>query len=254
MYRISHVDKNGDEVPDPAAPPDSNEDPRRLWPTASVTPSIPPPAPNVTLGDPTDLSIKLFWLDYEFPDDFEIFRVFVAALDSGGNPLDFRLLVELVGDRKLFFDTSFKRDEITKIYRVVAVDRFGVEGGTEIVAASPNLPPAPPQGVQARVAFRLDNKYDVLITWEPNEEPDLDGYQIYATRRVTGNLIVGDDLVSRKIVPPETTRLIIRGEDPLLFEQLLVVRRYFITAFDDTRAPGRSRDESEAVEAIILEE
>ena len=96
------------------------------------------------------------------------------------------------------------------------------------------------QGVQARVAFRLDNKCDVLITWEPNEEPGLDGYQIYATRRVTGNLIVGDDLVSRKIVPPETTRLIIRGEDPLLFKQLLVVRRYFITAFDDTRAPGRS--------------
>ena len=127
MYRISHVDKNGDEVPDPAAPPDSNEDPRRLWPTASVTPSIPPPAPNVTLGDPTDLSIKSLWLDYEFPDDFEIFRVFVAGLDSGGNPLDFRLLVELVGDRKLFFDMSFKRDEITKIYRVVTVDRFGVE-------------------------------------------------------------------------------------------------------------------------------
>ena len=61
-YRISYVDANGVETPDPANPPTENEDPRRIWRTALATPSVPPPAPNVTLGDPTDLTIKLFWM------------------------------------------------------------------------------------------------------------------------------------------------------------------------------------------------
>ena len=72
-YRISYVDANGVETPAPANPPAETEDPRRIWKTALATPSVPPPAPNVTLGDPTDLTIKLFWDGYEFPYDFSIF-------------------------------------------------------------------------------------------------------------------------------------------------------------------------------------
>ena len=41
-YRISYVDANGVETPDPANPPTENEDPRRIWKTALATPSVPP--------------------------------------------------------------------------------------------------------------------------------------------------------------------------------------------------------------------
>ena len=60
-YRISYVDENGVETPDPTAPPSEDEEPRRIWPMEKATPSNPPPIPNVVLGDPTDLSIKLLW-------------------------------------------------------------------------------------------------------------------------------------------------------------------------------------------------
>ena len=36
-YRISYVDANGVETPDPANPPTENADPRRIWKTALAT-------------------------------------------------------------------------------------------------------------------------------------------------------------------------------------------------------------------------
>ena len=66
-YRVTYVDVNGVETPDPTNPPTESEEPRRIWKTAFATPSVPPPAPTVTLGDPTDLTVKLFWEGYEFP-------------------------------------------------------------------------------------------------------------------------------------------------------------------------------------------
>ena len=76
IYRISYIDANGVEVPDPNAPPTEDEEPHRMWQTASATPSIAPPIPNVIVGDDLDdLTVKLFWQDYQAPNDFEIFRV-----------------------------------------------------------------------------------------------------------------------------------------------------------------------------------
>ena len=61
IYRISYIDANGIEIPDPNAPPTDSEDPRRMWQTASATPSIAPPVPNVIVGDDLDdLTVKLF--------------------------------------------------------------------------------------------------------------------------------------------------------------------------------------------------
>ncbi len=251
IYRISYVDEKGVEAPDPDAPPDANEQPQRIWPTVSVTPSIPPPAPNVILGDELEnLTVKLLWQDYQPPEDFQVFRVFAAESSLSGEFLPFRLLAELPRDRTFFFDQKFERDETPKIYRVVAVDRFGVEGVTTINAVSPNLPPAPPQNARVSFGRRLANKYDVRISWSRNKEPDLDGYQIYATKQVGGNLVFGKNLVPRRKVDAKDTSVTITGEDFLLDGQRLTVRRYFITAFDNTARPGRRRDDSEMVEAL----
>ncbi len=244
-YRISYVDINDVETPDPTNLSDVSEDTVRIWPTATVTPSIAPPSPVVILGDPTDLQVNLFWENYPFPDDFAMFRVYIALYEGPDVPLKFRKVQELTRDQIFYIDGSFRHDDITKIYRIAAVDEFGVEGITEIRATSPNLPPAPPQNFQAYYARRslFNYKYDVLCVWEDNnKENDLEGYQIYSQ---TGD----ENIIPRRLLKPGETRVIISGEDPLVIEGSLRYKIYFITAFDDTPTPEGKRDESIRVEA-----
>lgn len=249
IYRISYIDANGVEVPDPNAPPTQSEDPRRMWQTASATPSIAPPIPNVIVGDDLDdLTVKLFWQDYETPNDFVQFRVDASQQSLAGEFLPFRLRAELPKDQPYFFDMEFKRDNATRIYRVIAVDRFGVEGVKVIQAASPNLPPLPPENV--RLAFGLRRaRYDAYVSWSRNREPDVAGYVIYATKEAGGNLIVGQDLIVRRRVDAKETSIILTGEEFILEGQDLAPRRYFVAAFDDTPQDNGTRDESERVEA-----
>ena len=243
-YRVTYVDVNGVETPDPANPPTENEKPLRIWKTAFATPSVPPPAPTVTLGDPTDLIIKLFWEGYEFSYDFSIFRVY-AALDTGNDkPLRFKLIAEPKRDQLYYFDHDFEVDGTRKVYRVAGVDEFGAEAITIITAAVPNLPPAAPKNVRVRYLPRslFNTKYDAVISWTPNTEPDLAGYQLY-TRDAAGNLL------PRPAVGKKDRIFTIIGEDPILVGQSLEFKKYYITAFDDTPGPDGGRDESALVEA-----
>ena len=121
----------------------------RLWQTATASPSIQPLAPVVTIGAPTDLSVRLFWENYEFPQDFAIFRVYVARDKGDGKKLVFLNVAEIERDKFYYIDINFREDGVTKVYRVAAVDEFGVEGITTISATSPNLPPSPPRNFQA---------------------------------------------------------------------------------------------------------
>lgn len=249
IYRISYIDANGVEVPDPNAPPAEGEEPRRMWQTASTTPSIAPPIPNVIVGDDLDdLTVKLFWQDYQAPGDFEIFRVTASRRGVSGEFLPFQLLAEIPRDQPYFFDRGFDKDGVDKIYHIAAVDRFGVEGVKVIEVASPNLPPARPQNV--RVAFGpRGRRYVAYLFWSKNEESDLAGYQIYATKEAVNGPILKQDLISRGRTDPEDTSLTLGSEEFILDRQDLVPRRYFITAFDDTPQRNGSRDESELVEA-----
>ena len=243
-YRVTYVDTNGVETPDPTNPPAEGEEPRRIWKTAFATPSVPPPLPTVTLGDPTDLTVKLFWDGYEFPYDFSIFRVYAALDTEDGKPLRFKLIAEPKRDRLYYFDYDFKSDGIRKVYRIAGVDEFGAEAITVVTAAAPNLPPAPPKNVRVRYLARslLNTKYDAAISWTPNTEPDLAGYQLY-TRDAAGNLL------PRPAVGRKDRNFTIIGEDPILVGQSLQFKKYYITAYDDTPGPDGRRDESALVEA-----
>ena len=243
-YRITYVDVNGVETPDPDNPPAEDAEPLRVWKTALATPSVPPPAPNVTLGDPTDLTIKLFWEGYEFPYDFSIFRVYAALDTEDDKPLRFNLVAEPKRDRLYYFDHDFKVDGTRKVYRVAGVDEFGAEAITTITASVPNVPPTPPKNVRVRYLARslFNTKYDAFISWTPNTEPDLAGYQLY-TKDATGKLL------PRPAVGPKDRSFNIPGEDPILVGQSLEFRKYYITAFDNTPGPDGGRDESALVEA-----
>lgn len=244
-YRISYVDINDVETPDPKNPPDVSADTLRIWPTATVTPSIAPPPPLVILGDPIDLQVNLFWENYPFPPDFAMFRVYIAVYEGPDVELKFRKVQELTRDQIFYRDGSFRHDDITKVYRIAAVDEFGVEGITEIRATSPNLPPAAPKNFQAYYAFRslFNNKYDVLCVWEDNnKENDLEGFQIYSQDRE-------ENLVPRRLLKPGDTRITITAEDPIVIGGDFYFKTYFITAFDDTPTPDGKRDESIRVEA-----
>ena len=243
-YRITYIDVNGVETPDPTNPPVENEGPRRIWKTASATPSVPPPVPVVTLGDPTDLTIKLFWEDYELSDDFSVFRIYAALDNQDGKPLRFKVIAEPKRDQRYYFDHDFEADGTRKVYRIAAVDIFGAEAFATINAATPNVPPAPPKDVRVRYLPRslFNTKYDAVISWAPNTEPDLAGYQLY-TEDASGNYL------PRPAPGKKDRTWTIPGEDPILVGQDLLFRRYWITAFDDTPGPDGQRDESERVEA-----
>ena len=248
IYRISYIDINGVEVPDPNAPPAEDEEPHRIWQTASATPSVAPPIPNVIIGeDLEDLTVKLFWQDYQAPLDFEGFRVIASKRGLSGEFLPFRLRAELPKDQPYFFDQEFVRDNDPTIYHVIAVDRFGVQGVKVIQVESPNLPPSPPQNVRASYGLRR-GRYDIRIAWSRNLEPDLEGYLIYGTIEAGGDLVVGKDLIIRRRTDAKETSVTFTGEGFLLDGQRQVPRRYFISAFDNTPQPNGNRDESARIE------
>ena len=237
-YRISYVDWDGVETPDPDAPPIQDAEPLKIWPVAMITPSEPPPAPRVVFGNATDLTIKLFWQDYEPPEDFHIFKVFAAVVDEDGQLGKSRLLGETTKDRPFFFDEDFKRDGITKVYHVIAIDRAGVEAFTRVRATSPDLPPAPPKNFRAAIVpLPAGGRYDVYFSWTPNDEADLAGYQLYASS-------ADGELLSRPRVDAKHSSHKFSADQAILVGQDLVARRYYITAFDDTPRADGSLDES----------
>ena len=107
-YRISYVDINDVETPDPANPPSITEEPIRVWRTVSGIPSIPPPVPVVTLGDPSDLTVKLFWEDYDFPQDFSLFRVYIRMMAQEKNLL-LGVLLRLRATNSITLISIFRR-------------------------------------------------------------------------------------------------------------------------------------------------
>ena len=253
IYRVSYVDENGVEVPDPSLPlepeyePGSDELPV-VWHYVQGAPSVPPPPIKPMLGQPQDLRVTLLWPDYVPPEDIAAYRVYGAVVRSKDEvPEKLNLLYELKYDKlyplkpeeQYFIDIDFKRDKTIKAYKVVAVDGFGVESRSELFyAESPNLPPPAPVIVRM-IPEPRQNVYNITIIWKKVNVPDIAGYRIYS-RDPTG----GFWELKATINDPNATKYKVMGERYVIGPMGISLREYTMTAFDNTPREDGSYDES----------
>lgn len=241
LYRLTVVDADGTETPDPAAPP-KEEVPLRVWPTSRVSPSEAPPPPNVRISV-ADLVARLTWQDYTPPGDAVAYRVYARLVTDGTPPqLDFikeiPISATIIGDAPgqgpslEYIDTDYARDMMTKEYLVTVLDKFGVESedtpATRRRAQVPNLPPA---ALRWRIvdAALIPAGIQINFRWDRPRERDISGYNIYSRFDGPWRLrkTVGD--------PSQVTASVVETS-PFLPE-------YFITAFDNTNRDDGNFDQ-----------
>ena len=252
FYRLSYIDMDGTETPSPDSPVNLPAD----WYLISIIPSLAPPVPDVQVMEDSDLKVRLIWEGYSLsaPSDLAGFRVYSALKTENEQDQKPLILVAQIDDPKTEFYidgndypsniVNFTKDGITKLYRVVAVDKVGVESDSPILeGTSPNLPPSPPAQVKGIFSLGI-NTYDVRIEWRRNLEPDLLGYKVYAL------LPDGSREFKEWKRDPNETVSIIQGERYVVREGELIPKQYYITAYDNTTKPDGINDESQPSEII----
>ncbi|HGE70238.1 TPA: hypothetical protein ENX78_05340 [Candidatus Poribacteria bacterium] len=250
-YRVSYVDSEGIETPDPKSPKNLASD----WSVVHLIPSLAPPPPDVQVVMDTDLMVRLVWEGYSriAPPDLAGFKVYIAPKAEKGQEQEPLKLVAVIDDPKVEFYNdgndyarniiNFRKDGVSKLYKVVAYDKAGVESESPIlVGTSPNLPPNPPSNFKGSFNLGLNN-YQVRLEWTRSPEPDVIGYKVYAllpdgTREFKGWKNEPNDTV----IIITDRYVIVNGE--------ATVKQYYVTAFDNTVKQDGTNDES-APSAIV---
>lgn len=250
FYRLSYVDSDGVETPDPEGSEILPED----WSLVDIIPSEAPPTPAVQVVEDTDLQVRLFWEGYSgnAPEDLAGFKVYAGLKAPDGQEQTFVLVARIENPKVEFYIDgndypgniiNFDKDGVTKVYKVVAFDVVEVESEPMIVeGTSPDLPPTPPAQVKARWNFGM-NSYDVTIEWRRNLEPDTKGYVVYALKPD------GEREFKKKIEDPNETAATI-SDRYVVVGSVLVPKDYYVTAFDKTPMPDGKRDESEPSQIV----
>ena len=243
-YRVSYVDSAGLETPDPNAPKNLTA----TWSTIHLIPSLAPPPPEVKVVLDTDLMVKLVWQGYIAPLDIAGFKVYIAPKAEKGQEQEPLKLFATIDDPKVEFYSDgndytrniigFTKDGISKLYKVVAYDKAGVESESPILTGtSPNLPPKPPINFKGAFNFGL-NSYDVRLDWTRSPEPDIVGYKVYA--------LLPDgtkEFKAKKDDPNDTTITI--TDRYILVDGAETVKQYFVTAYDNTKKPNDIKGEDD---------
>jgi len=238
VYRITYVDKDGEEIP-----PDVNVS---GIPEVQATLSLAPPPPEVTIGDPKDLRVTLVWNSYQPPDDIAGYRIYADIVVSGEEP-ELTLIGDVEGPSKgeqFYVDYDFLGDNVKKAYKVVAYDKFGVESPSNVFqASSPNLPPSTPRVRYNYTFFLFQPTYRIDVWWNKNPEPDIKGYRLYTMNE-------NGVWVTRKTFNRNTTKYSEPAERYIIMsgETEPEPRLYYLVAYDKTprREDGKIiEDESE---------
>lgn len=251
FYRISYVDKDNIESPIPellnkieaSVPKSISKSSNPIWPFTSIIPSLPPSPPEVVLGPQRDLQILLTWQNYKPPGDLDKYVVFAARVLNNKEPSQLlevaTLKLPLLPQHQFFLDEDFEKDGIVKVYKVVAIDKFGVESRSNpFKAKSPNLPPKPPRFRLRLIVTGLDT-YRAVIRWDKSREADVDRYRVYSEK---------DDLEweLREVIND------VNKTDVSLSDRLILAadgglrpKKYFVTAVDNTERDDGNPDESD---------
>ncbi|MBI4665378.1 MAG: fibronectin type III domain-containing protein [Nitrospinae bacterium] len=113
--------------------------------------------------------VPLDWRKNPEPDIKE-YRVYRADDEKGA----FRKIIDIPADRNYHLDSGLENSK-TYLYRIQAVDVFGLEGETSgIVSGTTKSPPAPPAGLKSS---REGEK--VVLRWEKNREVDVVEYIVH---------------------------------------------------------------------------
>ncbi len=229
LYRVSAVDDEGAESPDPSA---LDEVP---WLGYSATPSAAPDGP-IPIPAASDLRVELNWIEYALPDDVQAYRVYrsndgiewtlaqeINARQIAGNDTG-QIVRE--DDLKQYIDIQFTRDGQVRHYRTAAVDDAGVESAAEpanqIEVETPNLPPAAVPFVFETLPLP-GGLQRVHIVWDPAPEADVAGYNVYSMAAADPD----GWTLSETLEDPAASETWVTQDEGALVD-------YFVTAYDDT--------------------
>ncbi|HGJ64612.1 TPA: hypothetical protein ENS27_04400 [bacterium] len=246
FYRITYIDINGQETPDPINPQNLPIN----WSVLNVIPSLAPPVPNVRVMEDRDLQVRLIWEGYiqNAPSDLAGYKVYIAPKAEEGQEQKSLQLVSIIDDPRVEFyidgndypsnKINFTKDGISKLYKVVAFDQAGVESDSPIlVGTSPNLPPSPPSQFKGRFSLGL-NSYEVRLEWQRSLEPDVIGYKMYA-------LLPDGTTEFKGWKYDPNDRVAIISDRYIIVDGVTMVKQYYVTAYDNTPRPDGKNDESE---------
>ena len=236
IYRVSYVDVEGVETPNPKEFQTDDTKTIPLWPSQATTPSTPPPKPKLLIDKSRNLIITLIWKDYPVPGDFKEFRIFSTT--PGGSKFDQVGRPYTLESPFFFSDPAFNEDGESKQYRLVAYDKFGVPSITEVEASVGHIPPQMPLNLLSQYRSKINGKYDVALRWEANVEKDLKGYQIYSTKQDEKPVSQGGELAPRRFLSAGQTFVLLENEGWLLNKKMqLIPKLYYVAAVDKTPRP-----------------
>ena len=240
VYRITHVDDEDMETPNPDSPPSPDDTPLKIWPEAQAAPSVPPEPPEITLGVQSDLKVTLSWESYQEPGDVAGYKIFQIR----GQELV--LLDEKKPGTKNYIDANFNNDNSTKKYKVVAYDTFGVESRSGVITgASPNLPPLPLHPDDIVIQYNIDifnmSSYDVTVRWDWKRRkapPDLAGYMVYSSQTDGTWKLRSDERTNATVKT-------FNNEQYFLIDGMMpAVRYYHVVPYDNTNKEDGAKDQS----------
>lgn len=177
-YAVASVDFVGNES-------------RRVIIKATPSDKVPPPTPGPIVAQPSGLGILVTWTP-PVADDLASYDIYRS---TNSDSLFQKINDDAVPATDTMYEDRKAMPNMQYFYRMVSIDRAGnsSEQSAHAIGYYRNFrPPLPPQYVAA-----TGNQQGVRIEWEPNDEPDLQGYFVYRSESLNGELTQVSQLLSK---------------------------------------------------------